>query len=324
MFHPTSTIRLDGTPTNEAAVTALRISQSLSTPASEAALTFAQPVQPKSSTDVSVEIELGYQGNGQTQVFAGMVSEVERALKTTEVRALGSLQRLLKLRVDESFTAMSAGQIVQGLADRAAIPVETVDDGIELPIYVAHSELNAYQHIRRLADICGFDVYANPQGRLVFKRFRRERTHVFAYGQHVLQLANEQTPSVADQVQVFGESPAEKARDTNASWLTKEFPAAEAGSEGLVTVIENPVLRTPDLAASSAAAIAHRISQRTSIGKIRAIGRAEVALGDAIEVTGAPEVSQNGLFQIRAIHHRLSRKTGFITHIEFWSLGGTE
>jgi hypothetical protein len=45
-----------------------------------------------------------------------------------------------------------------------------------------------------------------------------------------------------------------------------------------------------------------------------------VRLGDAIRVESAPEQRLNSVFQVRAVRHHLSRRSGMVTEIDFWGL----
>ena len=157
--------------------------------------------------DLSV-IELGYSDDGGlTQVMSGKVVNIEPGLTTNRVIGHDAAAILQRTFADETFEGKKAGEIVRDLAGRANVAVGTSDDGIEFPAYVIDGRRNAYQHMRDLADLCGFDLYVNSNGELVFQRFGGGNTvHVFDYARHILALDVLRTVARATQVEAFGES----------------------------------------------------------------------------------------------------------------------
>ncbi len=198
-----------------------------------------------------------------------------------------------------------------------------MEDGVHFLAYVADNGRNAYQHIRALALKSGFDVYTTPDGKLVFRPFTGSiTTHVLEYGQHLVRLAVSAAPQAAGEVQLFGESPADAEGDEAFAWLTKSFTPGAAGSGAPLLLVQDPSLRTQTAAGAAARAEAKRQQQRALTGHLRALGRPQVKLGDAIRLSGAPDDRMNADFQVRRVRHTLTKKGGFTTEIGFWQLGG--
>ncbi|MEN8220472.1 MAG: hypothetical protein ABFS56_29810, partial [Pseudomonadota bacterium] len=52
-------------------------------------------------------------------------------------------------------------------------------------------------------------------------------------------------------------------------------------------------------------------------GKVRALGAAEIKLGDALQIAQMPINSQNGTFKVTGIQHRLNGHHGFTSEIYY-------
>jgi phage protein D len=277
-------------------------------------------IQPAEDDDV--KIELGFDTT-LNRVFTGKVTEVVSEVTTLRVVGLSTMLELEALRLDKTYEVRTAGEIVKDLAGQAGVDTGVVEDGIFFPFYVIDGRLSAARHVHRLAGRCGFDVYVLPTGELEFRQFTKSAAdHVFTYGQDVLDFSLTARPERASEVVVFGESPASAEGDDAASWLTKNFQQGQAtGGGGPETVlVQDPAIRTTDAADLRAEGVLRRSRQRARIGTLRALGRPEVKLGDAIRIEQAPDDRLNDVFQVRAVYHRLSRRVGLVTEISFWGL----
>jgi phage protein D len=269
-------------------------------------------------------IELGYADNGNlTQVMAGTVATVETGLTANRVIGYSAAATLLRTYVNQTYQDKTAGEIVRDLAGQAEVEVATADDGINFPAYVIEDRRSIYQQMADLAELCGFDLYINADGELVFQRFTGGATvHVFTYAQHILELEVLQTPPRAQQVAAWGESAGSSQGENSWAWLTKDFSGSRgtAGSGNSSLLLERPVLRTASAARTAANAALTAIKRRTRRGRLRVLGNPDVKLGDAIRLREVPEESFNDTFQVRGVTHRLNKQTGFTTTIEFRSL----
>ena len=232
-------------------------------------------------------------------------------------------RNLLKLRVNKTYEGRTAGQIVRDLAGQAKVKTGAVEDGITFPFYVIDDRISAGRHIQRLAERCGFDTYVRPTGELEFRKFTKASAdYVFTYGQDILDYSLETLVERASDVVVFGESPASSQGNAAASWLTKGFQKGQAaGGRGAEKVlVQDPAVRTTAAANLRAQGVLRRSHQRARIGTLRALGRPEVQLGDAIRIEKAPDDRLNDVFQVRALRHHLSRHRGLVTELDFWGL----
>ncbi|MFQ3662678.1 MAG: hypothetical protein SNJ69_09830 [Chloroflexaceae bacterium] len=277
-------------------------------------------VQPALADEL--EIDLGFDDRSW-RVFTGRVAELVPRVTALQLVGHSPAQRLIELCVNQTYERMSAGDIVRDLAGRAGVQLGTVEAGISFPSYVIDDRLNAARHIQRLAERCGFDAYLLPDGTLQFRKFTDTAPdQTFIYGQEILDYRLRVLPPRLAEVQVAGESAASAEGDDAASWLTRNFRRGQAsGGAGSATLLlADPALRTSAAANQRAEGVLRRANQRARIGQLRALGRPELKLGDAIRIEQAPDARLNDTFQVRAIGHHLSRKRGLITSVEFWGL----
>ena len=302
----------------------LNVALDMDTPADSFTLVLGQMNGLKPERDDEAVIELGYADNsGLTQVMAGTVVTVESGLTMSGVIGYSAAQTLLCTFVDQTYESKTAGQIVRDLADQASVDVATAEGGINFPAYVIDSHRSVYHHMRDLADLCGFDLYVDADGELVFEKFVSGKTvHVFEYTKHILELDVLQAPQRAALVEAWGESPTGSQGEEAWAWLTKDFSGSKgsAGSDEPKLLLDWPALRTADAAQAAAEAAHTNIQRRTLRGRLLTIGQPQVKLGDAICLRDVPDDALNKTFQVRSVTHRITKIEGFTTAIEFRSI----
>jgi hypothetical protein len=285
---------------------------------------FRPQIEVDSKIRVFLNIDLlSPQDSQLNPVISVIVSSVEFILATTRITAYGTTYPLLHTFLNHTYENKTAGAIIQDLASQANLDIATLQDGILFPAYVIDDRRSVLHHMHNIAALCGFDLYTNPEGQLVFEKFTGGHTiHTFDYGQHILDLEWLHTPPVATQVEAWGESPTGSQGEAAWSWLTKDFSDTKgsAGEAGKTKLLERPVLRTAEAASAAASAALANIQARTLRGRLLTTGRPEVKLGDAIRLQGLADERLNITFQVRSIIHRLSRRHGFTTTIEFRSI----
>lgn len=293
----------------------------LETPADSATLVMGQVGRFRPAKGDEAVIELGYADNGGlTQVMSGSLTAVEPGLTTRRLVVHSAAASLLRSYADATFENKTAGDIARELAGAAGISVAQADAGISFPAYVIDGRRSAWQHLRELADLCGFDLYLNPAGELVFQRFVNGRSvHVFDFARDVLALEQRQRDPAAETVEAWGESPTGSEGEEAWGWLTKDFSGTKgsAGSGEPTLLLERPALRTADAAQSAADALHSELQRRAVQGRLLVLGNPAVQLGDAIRLQQNPEAELNGTFQVRSVTHRISKADGFTTLIGF-------
>ena len=168
----------------------LAVTLDMGVPADNFTLVLGQAGALKPVRDDETTIELGYADNGGlTQVMVGTVIMVESNLTTTRVVGHSAAATLLRTFVEQTYESKMAGAIVRDLAGKAGVDVATAEDGISFPAYVVDGRRSIYAHLRDLADLCGFDLYINADGAVVFEKFAGGRTvHRLEYGKQILEL----------------------------------------------------------------------------------------------------------------------------------------
>jgi phage protein D len=298
----------------------LNVVLDIDTPADSFTLLFGNVGSFKPARDDETKIELGYADNGGfTRVMTGKVVEVEPNLTTTRVVGYSGADALLRTFVEQTFESKTAGAIVSELADKAKLKVATAEAGITFPAYVIDGRRSVYLHMQDLAELCGFDLYIDSDGKLVFQKFINGKTvHLFEYKKHILALDVQRTPPLAGSVEAFGESPAGSRGEDAWAWVATDFSGSKgsAGS-GAVLLRERAALRTKEAARTAANAALTNIQRRTLRGHVVTIGRPEVKLGDAIRLRGMTDDSLNTFFQVRGVRHRITKVGGFTTTVGF-------
>jgi phage protein D len=302
----------------------LAVHLDLDTPADAAQLTLGNVGFLRPKQDDDAKIELGYTDNGGfTQVMIGKVVAVDAGLTTTRILIHAAINLLLRTFIDQTYENKTAGAIVRALASAASVDVDSASDGIDFPAYVVDGRRAVYHHMRELADLCGFDVYINSGGKLVFEEFSGGRTvHVLEYAKHIFKLDLRRNPAEAAEVVSWGESPGASRGAQSWAWLTKDFGSYKgtSGSGTPISLLERPALRTTEAARAAATAALRALERRTVQGTILIVGAPEVALGDAVRVRGVPDDALNDTYQVRSVTHRITKMRGFTTAIGFMSI----
>ena len=298
----------------------LKVVLDIDTPADGFTLVLGQVGSFKPQRGDEARIELGFKDNELTQVISGQVYTAEDGLTRRRITGHGPFRALLEATSAQTYEAMTAGEVVQALAGDNGISVARVEDGITFPAYVIDSRTSAYGHMHDLACLCGFDLYCNSQGELVFARFQRgEAIHIFDYTKQIIELDILRTPPAAGQVQAWGESPGSGGADEAWAWLVKDFSSqrGSAGSGAPLRLLERPALRTAEAALTAARALQLDLSRQTLRGELLSTGQPKVKLGDAIQLRNLPDGSLNATYQVRRVEHRIDKPRGFTTRIGF-------
>jgi phage protein D len=307
-------------------VVELRVELDMDTPADRFVVVLGQVDGLHPAVDDQATVELGYADNGGfTQVMVGKVVTVEPGLTRNRVIGYTAAQKLLRSFTDKTFEGKTAGAIVRDLCQQASVDVATADEGIKFPAYVVDGRRSFHRHMHDLAELCGFDLYFNSDGKLVFQEFTRgNAVHIFEFAKHVIELKVNRTPVLAASVAGFGESPTGSKGDNSWPWLTKDFSGfkGSSGSGAPALLLERPALRTHDAAQAASDAAETDIQRRTLEGWVLTIGRPQVQLGDAIQFRSVPDSSLNTTFQVRSVVHAISKAAGFTTKVGFRALAG--
>lgn len=296
----------------------LTVRLDMDTPADSFALLLGQVGGFQPQRDDEARIELGFRDDTLTLVMVGQVISADSGLTLRRVIGHSPAHKLLHHFTNQTYEAKSAGDIVSDLANQAGVEVARAESGILFPAYVVDGRLSFYHHMRALADLCGFDLYLDAEGKLVFAPFRSGNTiHLFDYAKQIVELEHWQTTPGAGEVQAWGEGPG--GSDDTWAWLTKDFSGRKgtAGSGAPVRLLERPALRTAEAAQTAADAAYAHLTRQTLRGTLLSTGQPKVKLGDAIQLRNLPDASMNASFQVRSVTHHIDKVSGFTTRIGF-------
>lgn len=300
---------------------ALEIRRDKTGAADEATITIGRVPEISPAEGGEVSVELGWDGETQ-KVFTGIVETVERGIDQLEVVCLGQQSKLMKARTDKVMVSQKAGQIVRSLAGEAGVDTKTIEDGIDLPVYLVDSSVSLHEHCLWLARRCGFDLYTDEKGKLIFSRFAvTSADHTFRYGEQILDASIAKGPP-RDEVSVVPESPASSSGDEAVSWLIKDASphTAKAGGGANALLVSDPLLRTKEAAGKVANARLYFSQRDALVGSLTLMGTPEIQLGETAALKDMPDSEMNQLYQVMAVRHRLSKRRGFYTYVV---LGGT-
>ena len=281
----------------------------------------ADPQAPTAALDDEGSVALGYEDDSPVLTFTGKVAGVRRGIDgLTRITATSGGAALARLRVNQSYEDQTAGDVVNDLAGQAEIATGTVEDGVDLPFYVADDRRSAWVHVAALARRSGFLAYVTPEGELYFGPYEPgDPVQTFTYGEDVLRLeAREASPEVGV-VTTWGEGSAGSQGKDAWSWLVKDPASVQgsAGGGGPERWVHDPALRSGDAAKTAAQGIADAAGRLQVTGTLLVPGAPAVTAGSTIEIAGAPQEALNGKFLVRWVRHRLAKREGFTTRIAF-------
>jgi prophage tail gpP-like protein len=322
MLKPTYKVKVGAEtfePGAQSPLVSIRVNQDIDIPADSFEIVFGvsdKTTKIKEGDEVSIKI--GYEEDLK-DVFKGMVDSARPGVSEVTVRGLDKATKLLELRVNQVYLSMNAGQIVKDLASKAGINPDA-SDGVKFSVYYLDDSKNAHEHIRELAEKCGFDVYMTPEGDLVFKKYTKGTVHVLEYGVNVIEAEVQEDRPAVKSVMVQGESASSFKGADSWPWLTKkEVSGTKEGesSTGAEILVQDASVRETGAAGDVAGALMESMS-RTFSGTVKIVGDAGIKLGETIEIKGMSNSKMNGEFQVRSVEHVISKASGFTTEIG-WS-----
>ena len=267
---------------SDGALARLESEASLSAPVNSCLITLAPSATISARAGDAVKVSLGYDQE-LSQVFAGKVTAVRANLHGLVVEARSSFAALVGARYNLLYEQQSAGDIASNLLKRLKLAQATVESGPTFPSYALSDRGSVWAHLRELAGLCGFLLYADHEDKAVFKAYKPATTHSFAYGVDILDYAEQEPPPVVDGVEVYGESPAGQGQSDDASaWLTTKLVKGTAGkSAGAVVAVRSALARNQRLAGDLAGNLL-RTLQIAGRGTLRLPGAPLVRLADAV------------------------------------------
>ncbi|HUI01876.1 MAG TPA: hypothetical protein VLX56_09645 [Nitrososphaerales archaeon] len=266
----------------------------------------------------TVTASLGY--DDQETVFTGVVDTVDARLHTLRVFGLNSLSKMMRNRANTFYESQTCGAIVTDMAGTADVSTGEVEDGLTLPFYTIDSSRTLQDHTLDLAKRNGFDVFANSDDELCFKAYESSSATTFEYGKDIISVSRLDQEPVYKGAKVFGESPSSSQGDDSVHWLTKSPVQGESGSDSKL-IVQDVSVRDTDSAGTAAESISGRLA-KSIVVLLDVVGDATVKLNDTVGISGTPDSTIDGEYQVVRVEHFLSKSKGFTT--SFRLLGTSE
>lgn len=295
----------------------LDLQASLATPVNSCRITLGPPIDLNISLDEPVTVELGYEDDLLLS-FTGIVDAVERSIDSVAIDVMGSSRELLAAHFNLFYEESKAGDIVSDIASRLAISTGNVESGNNFPAYAIGDNQTAYDHLKYLARLNGFDLYTDTDDKLVFAQYNPQEIHSFEYGVNIISLTLNEPVAAITGVEVYGESPSGHGGGADAySWLTKQQVIGSAGdTTGMPWQLREPAFK--DLDSSGAAATAlFDDRKKYKCGWLKTLGYPQARLGDGLQVANMPDGDLNDTYRIAGLRHSLNKHSGFITTLQW-------
>lgn len=309
-------ITIDGdvwSSTEHSRLIGLQVSASMNIPVNECQLQMTYPIGLSMEPEQEIEVELGHNGSLKT-VFTGTIEAADWQIEQISIRAASAVRKLAGAKYNLYFDRPKAGDIVSALCKEADVDTAKVDPGIIFDFYAVGANLSAFEHIRRLALNNGFDLYTDPDDKLVFTLPIPGTPHDFQFGINILNLQLEHPQAQLSGISIYGESPTSLGQGPDAaSWLTKKEVKGEAGDQsGIVKHIVEPAARSLQNAVLMAQARILKEKEKKH-GRLKILGDSAIQLGDMALILLMPAEQQNGLYKITGITHSIHPIKGFVT-----------
>ncbi len=302
----------------------------------QCAIQLAGPLPEPPAVGDPVQVELDG-GDGATRVFTGEIDTVSTSHIATRIVALDGLAKLARLEVEIAYEEVDAGFIVNDVLGQAGLQAGTVDTGPSFPAYVLHRGSRALGHLRRLAELCGKNLYTDADGAVHFTAPQDGAAdHTFSYGETVLAVSFDVRQLGYDGVEVWGEGAASTQGAEKAHWLVTDLAgvrgqasidasgAVAGGSAGNNPLrVRSGAVRSGDAAQTLAEAWGKALAARRRHGHLDVLGAPAVQLGHRIAIAELPREHWGELAQetaslpVRRVRHTLDLQRGFLTRIEF-------
>jgi hypothetical protein len=268
------------------------------------------------STNAETKIFLGNNDSRQ-EVFSGSIESIHQEINTTRIISIGQASKLMRLRVNRVFLNQTTGKITSSIAKAAGIPTNEVSNGINLPYYVVDERRSAFEHILKLAEFSGYNVFFNA-GKLEFKPFSQSKNHIFTFGTDILWIEAYNRSPLFYGAQVAGESPASVKGLETAHWLTKQQVRASSGSDAFLSTLDSS-LKEKETVQTVADSKTLTLTRNRGIS-LKVVGNSDVNLGDTVLLKNLSLVI-SGTLEVVSFEHRLSKTDGFTTIINCLSRG---
>ncbi|HEX9821337.1 MAG TPA: hypothetical protein VGD07_17180 [Methylomirabilota bacterium] len=280
----------------------------------------AAPLAAAPGDPVSLTLDSGEQ---KETVFTGTVESIRRGFQEIRVTALDAGGVLARYRPSVTYEHVTAGTVLRTLAGDAGVSTADVDDGVEVPFYVADPSRTAWEHVARVAAWGGAMVSVSSDNEVRSAVIDATQAQLaLRYGREIVSLQADRARSAVDAWVVAGESGAGSASAPEALRPSTDFFAGNR-PEGPALARRwrfEPALRTARGAGSAGAAIQRQYTASREAGRLQAFLQPRLRCGGVIEVQDLPDGLPGGPVWIARVDHVLGGGGG-VTAIRFFKGG---
>ncbi|MGE0682605.1 MAG: hypothetical protein AB7P69_17105 [Candidatus Binatia bacterium] len=256
-------------------------------------------------------------GEGAETIMTGKVRSFRRGLLATDVAVGDAGVELARLRPSVTYERQSAKDVIRGLADTAAVSVDTIDIDLPLAAYVAHQNRTSAEHIAYLARLGGGVACVNGDGKLrVVAWPESQPEQALRYGREVIEYEVLDHPGPTVQHLVIGHGVAGSGDAPNALRPSLDPLPSDAPAPGKDAVWRPAaVLRTPKAAATASAAADNAAATRAQRVRARCFLLPKLRPGVVIEIQDLPH-NLLSTWLLTRVTHRLQPGSGGMTAFE--------
>ncbi len=287
---------------------------------------------PVSGDEITIDL-----GDELTRVFTGEVETVETISAGQRITAYDSLSKLAKHETETVYKEVTIDEIVSDLLSECKIKTGKLEKSTKIPSFVVFKGARVFQHIQKLAQMSGMDIYSDGMGLVNFAGPETKgKEHSFEYGINILELNIRKTKPVHDSIQIIGEGSAGTKGADKYFWLPDDLSGLKgiastedgnvtSGKKGNFSVCEViPALRSGEAVDKIAQARMKSKAAQLFRGYIKIYGYPEAMPGDIAIIKKLPKhhslssfFSSSGSLRIRNVRHFYNLQNGFLTRLDF-------
>lgn len=291
------------------------------------------PVQPGEAVHIKLD-----NGQGMVSVFTGAAEAVETTATTQRIKASDALSKLARIEAEAAYAEVYADFIIKDLLSKAGATPGKIAKGPNFPSYVVHRGPRTLLHLRKLAQLCGADLYTDGAGAVHCAVPRTGNAdHSFNYGENIIAMTLQRAQPAYDSVEVWGEGAASSAGADKAHWLCTDLSgvsgkaALDASGQVVAGKLGKQPIRIRDGAFRSGGAAQDAATARMAAiaagwirGRMEVFGTPAITPGDLVELKKLPTthaafklLAGGHKLRVRTVYHVLDRERGFVTRLEF-------
>jgi hypothetical protein len=248
-------------------------------------------------------------GEREAEVFSGEVDSVRRGLDEIRLTALDGGGKLARYRPAATYEQVTAATVVRNLCGDVGVEVGELEDGSQLPFYVADPSRTALEHVARVCAWNGALARVSADGKLETLIVNATQPELaLLRGRELLAIVQETKSASVERYVVAGEAGAGDSAAPESLRPTTDFFAGsrpDGPSASHVWSFE-PALRTAAAAATAGAALDRDYRASREAGSLDAWLLPDFRPGSVFEIQELPEGLNGGPFWAYQVRHRVS------------------